>query len=169
MQWDKIIFTGPESSGKTTLAGVVSKQLSLPLVEEYARTYLITIPQKYTLEDVLHIAYKQAEEFNLIQTVVPVIYDTDLLTSIIWLKDKFNYIVPELEKLWAKPHNSVYFLCKPDFNWEFDPLREDAERRDILYQLHRNYLSDAGKIFYEIGGSIDSRLQQVLTILQRGK
>ena len=36
----KIIITGPESSGKTTLAKNLSKSLNLNLIDEYARTFI---------------------------------------------------------------------------------------------------------------------------------
>ena len=36
----KIAFTGPESSGKTTLSEWVSQTYNMDLVEEYAREYL---------------------------------------------------------------------------------------------------------------------------------
>jgi nicotinamide riboside kinase len=36
----RIAFTGPESSGKTTLAAWLSSFLELPFIEEYARPRL---------------------------------------------------------------------------------------------------------------------------------
>ena len=36
----KIIVTGPESSGKTTLCKALSKHFKIPFSEEYARKYL---------------------------------------------------------------------------------------------------------------------------------
>ena len=36
----KIIVTGPESSGKTTLCKALSKHYKLPFTKEYARKYL---------------------------------------------------------------------------------------------------------------------------------
>ena len=36
----KIAFTGPESSGKSTLSSWLSAEIKLPLIEEYAREYL---------------------------------------------------------------------------------------------------------------------------------
>ena len=40
MNLHKIIITGPESSGKTTLCNALSKHFNLPFSKEYAREYL---------------------------------------------------------------------------------------------------------------------------------
>jgi nicotinamide riboside kinase len=29
-----------------------------------------------------------------------------------------------------------YFLCKPDIPWEEDPLRENSENRDELFEIY---------------------------------
>ncbi|MBK7011006.1 MAG: ATP-binding protein [Saprospiraceae bacterium] len=55
------VFTGPESSGKTTLAERLSADLNLPLVPEFARQYLENKGGKYTLEEIDYIAQKQRE------------------------------------------------------------------------------------------------------------
>ena len=52
----KIIVTGPESSGKTTLTKKLSKHFKTPYVEEYSRLYLSHLGRNYTKKDVLTIA-----------------------------------------------------------------------------------------------------------------
>ena len=47
----KIIVTGPESSGKSTLAKVLSKYFKIPSSKEYAREYLKNFHKDYTQED----------------------------------------------------------------------------------------------------------------------
>ena len=46
----KIAFLGPESSGKTTLAEMLTKKLNCSLVSEYARKYLENKPD-YSVQD----------------------------------------------------------------------------------------------------------------------
>ena len=57
----KIIFTGPESSGKTYLSSFISQKYLLPLASEFAREYLIKINRSYNQNDLLFIAKKQLE------------------------------------------------------------------------------------------------------------
>ena len=43
----KIVFTGPESSGKTTISESVAQKFNLPIVEEYARKSLTELNRAY--------------------------------------------------------------------------------------------------------------------------
>jgi len=51
----KIVLTGPESSGKTALAHLLSKYFKVPFVPEYAREYLNKKNTKYDLSDLVKI------------------------------------------------------------------------------------------------------------------
>ena len=55
----QIIFTGPESSGKTTLAKLAAEHYSTHWLAEYARTYLAEINYPYQVADLLKIAEGQ--------------------------------------------------------------------------------------------------------------
>ena len=55
----KIIFTGPESTGKSTLAKKLSQLYNTVWVPEFARTYLEGMNRLYREEDLLKIAQGQ--------------------------------------------------------------------------------------------------------------
>ena len=55
----KIILTGPESSGKTTLCTKLSKLFEISIVKEYAREYLDSLNRNYSYVDILLIAKNQ--------------------------------------------------------------------------------------------------------------
>ena len=55
----KIVFTGPECSGKSTLSKAIAKKMQLPLVEEYARQYLNSLGRNYIYSDLAQIAKGQ--------------------------------------------------------------------------------------------------------------
>jgi len=59
----KIAFTGPESSGKTTLANWVAESFALKLSPEYAREYL-QIHETYTQETLDIMAQVQFDRNN---------------------------------------------------------------------------------------------------------
>lgn len=159
MKSDKIIITGPESSGKTTLAEALARALHLPLQPEYARKYLTKLSRKYTLEDVLHIGWQQLDTYSKIPLAQPIILDTDILTTIIWLSDKFSYEEPRFNAFWEQTGDGLYLLCKPELEWEEDPLREDPGRRDFLYAIYKSHLVRKGKQFFEISGNVNQRLE----------
>ena len=71
----KIIVTGPESSGKTTLCKALSKHFKISFAKEYAREYLENLNRDYTQEDLIRIAKRQ---LDLDQKSI--LLDTDLIT-----------------------------------------------------------------------------------------
>ena len=81
----KIIATGPESSGKTTLCRAISKHFKIPFNKEYAREYLNKFGVIYQQEDLLKIAKIQLQKERELQLL-----DTDLITLKIWSEYKYN-------------------------------------------------------------------------------
>ena len=102
----KIIVTGPESSGKTTLCKGLSEHFNIHFSEEYAREYINKLDRTYTQTDLLEIAKGQLQ----LETQKPKtknqklsIHDTDLITIKIWDKYKYgnydNWISEQIENL----------------------------------------------------------------------
>mgnify|MGYP001165441388 FL=1 len=139
---NKVIITGPECSGKTTLSEDLSLHYNSLFNNEYARDYIKSLNRSYIIEDLLKIAQKQweNEHNNLKQKFL--ICDTDLITIKIWSEYKFKrcdkWIVEKIEE--QKKEKRLYLLCKPDIKWEFDPLRESKFERDILFELYKKEL-----------------------------
>ena len=93
----KIAITGPESSGKTTLAKQLADVLDGICVEEYARTYLEGRDITPVLSDLVHICQKQiSAEDGAAVIGKPVICDTDMLVLKVWAEVVFEK-VPELK------------------------------------------------------------------------
>ena len=61
--------------------------------------------------------------------------------------------------------DAIYILCYPDFEWQYDPLREDPKKRIILYQ---KYLQDLRNEYYKFiiaKGSNEARTNYVINHL----
>ena len=87
----KIIVTGPESSGKTTLCKALSEHYNLPFTKEFAREYLTDLGKNYLQEDLLEIAKGQLENEQLINNNQQIsLHDTDLITLKIWSDYKYG-------------------------------------------------------------------------------
>ena len=62
----KIVITGPESSGKTTLLNEINNKWNFTIIPEYARIYIDKLNRPYNYDDILEIAKGQiALEDNL--------------------------------------------------------------------------------------------------------
>ena len=162
----KIIVTGPESSGKTTLCKALSKHYNLPFTKEFAREYLTDLGKNYLQEDLLKIATGQLENEQLIINNQQIsLHDTDLITLKIWSDYKYgncnNWILEQIEK--QKVENRFYLLCKPDLKWDYDPLRENPTNRNELLEIYKQELENLGHKFLIIKG--EDRNEQAIESL----
>jgi len=162
----KIIVTGPESSGKTTLCKALSKHYNLPFTKEFAREYLTDLGKNYLQEDLLEIAKGQLENEQLITNNQQIsLHDTDLITLKIWSDYKYgncnNWILEQIEK--QKVENRFYILCKPDLKWDYDPLRENPTNRNELLEIYKQELENLGHKFLIIKG--EDRNEQAIESL----
>ena len=127
----KLIFTGPESCGKTTISEKMSKIFNLKLQTEYSRIYLNNLNRKYNLSDIKKIAIKH-HDLEKKNHTKKLIIDTDLITLKIWSDFKFGFCDSYIESVISnyKRENRYYILTKPDVEWKFDPQRENQYDRE---------------------------------------
>ena len=159
----KFVITGPECSGKSTLAEALAKTYNCRLVKEFARDYLNQLNRSYTYDDLLHIAENQdANEKKMEKKSEKIlICDTSIHTIKIWSNDKFNKCHPKIHDI--KENYKHYFLCSPDIPWQYDPLRENPKDRDRIFNAYIKELKN--KPLTIVKGSIKERLKQVQKII----
>jgi len=163
----KIVFTGPESTGKTSITKAVADHFSVDWVQEYARSYLENLDRPYQEEDLLAIAKGQLEKEQAHAATKPLFLfcDTSLLVMKIWSDYKYKRCDPWIVQQLRQQKPSLYFLCATDIPWEYDPLREHPTQRAALFDLYQKEL-DLLKIPYIIlKGNQEERLKKVLNIL----
>jgi len=164
---NKIIITGPESSGKTTLSNDLKKHFNTHLVTEYAREYIDKLNSKYNYKDLLKIAKQQLKNEVEIQLKTPLICDTDLITIKIWSEYKYSkcdkWILQNIQK--QKNELRFYLLCKPDLKWRYDPQRENQFDRESIFDIHKNEL-EALNHQYSVIDSHD-RLNKAIKALKK--
>ncbi len=162
-----ILITGPECSGKTTLATQLHETLELPMVTEYARTYLPQLDRDYTEEDLLIMAQKQEEQHHAARASHEVtILDTGLLVYKVWSQEKYGHCDPWIAEQWQASHYDLILLCAPDMPWKADPLRESEGKRQELFHTYEMELKRAGRRFDIIEGPADMRLEYATMLIE---
>jgi nicotinamide riboside kinase len=152
----KIAFTGPESSGKTTMAELIAEAYSTSFIPEYAREFLKD-KTTYTLADLDEIAKKQVELCKASKNTL-VISDTEMAVMLIWSQEKFKEVSPIIQHLWELQDFDHLFLCAPDIPWEADKLRENPLDRERLFVLYEVVLGNSKKPFTILKGTIEQRI-----------
>lgn len=163
----KIVLTGPESTGKTTLAKQLADHFKTEWVAEYARHFIDKLNRPYVEADLLEIAERQLEwEKHLERFAREVlIYDTDLLTIKVWSEFRFGRCHPQILSWIKQRHYDHYLLCGTDVVWHPDPQRENPNDRDLLFDIYKKELALYKKDFTEIRGNEQQRLQQSIAII----
>lgn len=167
----RIVILGPESTGKTDLCRALSSHFSEPWIPEYAREYMEALNRDYTYDDVELIARQQLREQQeapqLYANAKYLFFDTDLVITKVWFLHKFNRTPDWLQSALESSEVDLYLLCKPDIPWEYDPVRENPELRDYLYEWYQRELEMLGRACVAIGGLGKERLHQAITAIQK--
>ena len=164
----KIVITGPESSGKTTLFTDLKSLNGYNFVSEYSRKYIQHINRPYNYNDILEIAkYHVSNQISISRKGLPIIFDTDLLTLLIWCEYKYKKCHPFiLDQLINHPPD-LYLICDPNIPWEFDVQRENPNDRKELFNIHLKKIRELGVEFEIIEGDNSIRISQAKKILQK--
>jgi len=157
----KIILTGPESTGKTTLAKALSRALDVAWVPEYARQYLLEKNGSYHYDDLRQIAQGQLEMETRFSSKASefLILDTSMLVLKIWSETKYRKADPYILNRLELEKKAIYILCKPDIPWQADPLRENENDRDDLFEIYKTYLETNNCTFVIVSGSEKNRIK----------
>jgi NadR type nicotinamide-nucleotide adenylyltransferase len=129
-------ITGPESSGKTTLSQQLAKEFNGEYIPEFAREFLLERKGIYTQKDLDLIAEGQKQLWEKVSKHSLVFCDTEMIVMKIWSEFKYGSCSEKIKELVKEQQFEHYFLCRPDIDWEEDPLREHPEQRNELFELY---------------------------------
>ncbi len=153
----KIVVIGPESVGKTTLCEVLAKNNNADWVAEYAREYVENLERAYCYSDVEYIAKTQFEQFLMKTDKEFLIFDTDLIVTKVWFEYVFHREPQWLNEAILQEKVDLYLLCKPDLEWIAEPVRENPDLREFLYDWYLQEIKKTSVPFEEIEGKGEER------------
>lgn len=165
----RIAVTGPESTGKTTLAKQLAEHFNGLFIPEYAREYVESLSEHYTYADVEMIAKKQIDQYLETQESFETIFffDTWLIVTKVWFSWVFGRIPDWLEHRINTCPVDLFLLCSPDLPWEADSVRENGgENRIRLFEQYKLELKHYNFNFVEICGTGNERLDNAIRAIR---
>lgn len=161
----RIVLIGAESTGKSTLAQLLSGYYKEPSTEEFVRSYVESHKAQLSASDLEPIAKGQLalEDAALENAQRLIIHDTNILSTIIYANIYFDTVLDWVNDRFLERDYSLYLLCMPDIPWEADEgQRESPEARDTLHQQFKHSLDRLTIPYVEINGTQDQRMLQAV-------
>ncbi|MEK7253698.1 MAG: ATP-binding protein [Bacteroidota bacterium] len=164
----RIVLTGAESSGKTTLTAQLAAHFKTAWTPEFSRLYLENLQRPYVQADLLKIAEEQLalEEKMAAQAHRVMFLDTSFEVLKIWSEVRYGECHPWILEQLRLRLPDLYLLCQPDLPWEFDPLRENPLDREALYLRYRQELATLGAPVFEVKGIGNERFEQAVQVVE---
>ncbi|THH41684.1 AAA family ATPase [Neolewinella litorea] len=165
----KILVTGPESSGKSTLSRQLAWALDGIFIAEQARAYLHALDRPYSMADLplIWTRQRQAEDEAMRTEASFIVCDTGPEVIRVWSEVKYGECAPGVMRAFHERPYDLVLLCHPDLTWIPDPLREhpDPSDRRAIYAIYEKYLP--GAISIRGSNRLAQALRAVWTFLGR--
>ena len=167
----RIVVTGSECTGKTTLASAIAAKLDAPFSSESARDYVNELGRVVQFSDVEPIARRQIEiEDALLGDGSPMyIFDTDLFSTLIYSRLYFGRCPGWIEPLCRARRADLYLLCGIDLPWvkdDFQRGQDTPTKRQHAHDLFANVLNENGCSVTAVSGLNDDRLQCAISAIE---
>ena len=162
----RVVITGAESTGTTTLARALAERLGTAWVPEVGRAVSEArgLPYVWTDADFEMIARRQQlDEDRAALVCGPVLVcDTDALATCIWQERYMGRSTGPVEAIAASRSYALSVLTSDDIPFVQDGLRDGEHLRGWMTERFRERLRDP---WIEVRGSVAERVDQVLTAL----
>lgn len=172
----RVVVTGSESTGKTTLAAALAQALRTAWVPEYSRAYAQRVQRALTVHDVAPIAHGQLRAMRTAEgewrtrfaargDAPPLILDTDLVSTVVYARHYYGSCPAWIEEAARTNRGDLYLLCLPDLPWEADGVRDQPMAREQLHARFVETLEAFGCIVAPVSGAGEARRSRALAAL----
>jgi NadR type nicotinamide-nucleotide adenylyltransferase len=164
----RVCLTGPECTGKTTLARRLAEHFGTLWVPEFAREYALGVARPLTLTDVDLIARGQmaGEDLTLLDADRLLFLDTDLVSTVVY-SNYYYSAVPQWVTTEARRRLAdLYLLADIDVPFELDPARDAEEHRIAHAHAFRRTLDELGARYIILSGEGEARLQRAIEAVE---
>lgn len=162
----RIVLTGAECTGKTTLAKALSGYYGEPWTPEFVRRYVDTLDRELRHEDLAPIARGQleSEDRAVREAKHLVVHDTNLLATILYANHYFGDQLEWVNDQFLRRDYALYLLCAPEnIPWQPDPGQRDSpSARAELHGKFKESLQRLELPYVELNGSQEARFGQAV-------
>jgi NadR type nicotinamide-nucleotide adenylyltransferase len=160
----RICLTGPESTGKSRLAGRLAGELGTLCVPEFARDYAEKRGNRLGPEDVEPIARGQIvqEDEAADRATGVLVLDTDLISTVVYARHYYGSCPSWIEESASQRRADLYLLLDTDLTWYPDPARDSGgDVREDLFDAFRAALDEFETRWEIVSGAWDERWRRV--------
>lgn len=165
----RVVLTGSESTGKTTLAQRLAEHYRAEFVPEFVREYAAKKAAPLDFSDHGPIAKGQMalEDAAIARKPLLIVQDTDLLSTVVYCDHYFGKCPPWIAEKAVERRPDLYLLCEIDLAWIADGVRDRGHMRDEMQQLFRDAVLKSAAPFAVINGNSEERFHLASEAIER--
>ena len=169
----RIVLTGSESTGKTTLARSIAAHYGVEWVPEFVREYAAAKAGALEFSDHGPIAHGQIareDEYrarSLARDASLLVFDTDLLSTVVYCTHYFGSCPAWIAEAARARRPDLYLLLDIDLPWRADPQRDRGDRREEMQALFRDAVAGSGAPYEEVTGDEERRERSARAAIDR--
>lgn len=160
----RVVVTGSESTGKTTLAGRLAAHYGTACVPELSRAYALSVARPLTRHDVEPIARAQLAAERAAESAAGrlIVLDTDVLSTLVYGEHYYGHAPRWItDELRGHPAD-LYLLCDIDVPWVPDPARDRGHLRAEMHALFAEAVRRSGVPCVLIRGDWEERFRSAV-------
>jgi len=157
----RVVATGSECTGKTTLTARLAAHYGTVWVPEFSREYAASLARPLTRGDVEPIARGQlaAERRAEAHAGRLLVLDTDVLSTLVYGAHYYGHAPDWIAAALRERPASLYLLCEIDVPWVADPQRDRGGARGEMQALFAKAVRRTGVPTVLIRGGWDERFR----------
>lgn len=159
----RVCVTGPESTGKTTLARQLAEWAGTEWVPEASRRYAVRTQGELLASDVAPIAREHVALADLAEARARargaslLVLDTDLISTVVYARHYYDSVPRWIERVERRRRADLYLLCDVDVPWIPDGVRDRPANREEMLARFRDALARRHADTIVIGGDWSTR------------
>ncbi len=164
----RVVITGSESTGKTTLAAELATALATIWIPEYSRIYAERSGNSLSAATVEPIALGQIDAEDAAESGDHelLVLDTDLVSTTVYAEHYYDSCPQWIMTAARARLGDLYLLGEIDLRWQADGIRDQPASRAVVQQRFIDRLDEFGARVAQVSGTGAGRLGSALDAVE---